>query len=67
LLLRDDRWAYIQYGEDARGGVELYDTVNDPQQFTNLASSPAHADTVAIFKTKLTEKLAAVRKNDLQR
>jgi iduronate 2-sulfatase len=67
LLLRDDRWAYIQYGEDVRGGVELYDTVNDPQQFTNLASSPEHADTLAIFKTKLTEKLAAVRKNDLQR
>lgn len=67
LLLRDDRWAYIQYGEDARGGVELYDTVNDPQQFTNLASLPEHATTVATFKTKLKEKLAAVRKNDLQR
>ena len=24
-LLRDDRWAYIQYGEDAAGGIELFD------------------------------------------
>jgi iduronate 2-sulfatase len=65
LLLRDDRWAYIQYGEDARGGIELYDLRNDPGQFTNLAQSPAHAATVAAFKSKLAAKLAAVRRNDL--
>jgi iduronate 2-sulfatase len=65
-LLRDDRWAFIQYGEDARGGIELYDTTHDPQQFTNLANSPAHVDTVNKFKLKLAEKLAAVRNNDLQ-
>jgi iduronate 2-sulfatase len=65
LLLRDDRWAFIQYGEDARGGIELYDTINDPQQFTNLANSPAHVEMVDKFKLKLAEKLAAVRNNDL--
>jgi iduronate 2-sulfatase len=67
ILLRDERWAFIQYGEDARGGIELYDTINDPQQFTNLAHSPAHADTVDNFKLKLAEKLAAVRNNDLHK
>jgi iduronate 2-sulfatase len=67
LLLRDQIWAFIQYGEDARGGIELYDTTNDPQQFTNLANSPAHVDTVDKFKLKLAEKLAAVRNNDLQK
>jgi iduronate 2-sulfatase len=66
ILLRDERWAFIQYGEDARGGIELYDTVNDPQQFTNLANSPKHAGTVSKFKRKLAEKLAAVRNNDLR-
>ena len=66
LLLRDERWAFIQYGEDARGGIELYDTTNDPKQFTNLANSPKHVDTVDKFKLKIAEKLAAVRSNDLQ-
>jgi len=66
ILLRDDRWAFIQYGEDARGGIELYDTINDPKQFTNLANSFAHAGTVNEFKLKVAEKLAAVRNNDLR-
>lgn len=66
ILLRDERWAFIQYGEDARGGIELYDTVNDPQQFSNLANLPSYADTVSKFKLKLAEKLAAVRNNDLR-
>ena len=66
LLLRDERWAFIQYGEDASGGLELYDTINDPQQFTNLANSPVHVDVVDEFKLKLAKKLAAVRDNDLR-
>jgi len=66
LLLRDERWAFIQYGEDASGGIELYDTLNDPQQFTNLANSPAHAGVVDQFKRKLAGKLATVRDCDLR-
>jgi iduronate 2-sulfatase len=65
LLLRDDRWVYIQYGEDAKGGVELFDMQNDPQQFTNLAGSPNHAEIVEAWKAKVAEKLKAVRANDL--
>lgn len=65
LLLRDDRWVYIQYGEDAKGGVELFDMQNDPQQFTNLAGSPNHAEIVQAWKAKVAEKLKAVRANDL--
>jgi iduronate 2-sulfatase len=64
-LLRDDRWAYIQYGEDAKGGIELFDMKADPNQYTNLANLPALASVVASFKARLTEKLADVRKNDL--
>ena len=37
FLLREDRWAFIQYGEDASRGMELFDTVADPLQFDNLA------------------------------
>ena len=65
FLLRDDHWAYIQYSEDASQGIELFDMKKDPKQYTNLASSPEHASVVASFKTKLADKLAAVRKNDL--
>ena len=65
LMLRDDRWVFIQYGEDAKAGVELFDMQSDPQQFTNLAALPEHAATVATWKAKVTAKLAAVRANDL--
>lgn len=65
FLLREQRWAYIQYKEDASGGIELFDTVADPKQFTNLADQPEHQSTVERLQAKLAEKLAAVRNNDL--
>ena len=65
FLLRNDRWAYIQYREDASGGIELFDMRADPQQFTNLATSPDHAAVVDQFRRELREKLAAIRANDL--
>ncbi|MBE7494876.1 MAG: sulfatase [Verrucomicrobiaceae bacterium] len=67
LMLRDERWVFIQYGEDAKGGIELYDMQNDPRQLTNLASSSDHVSRVEQWKTKVTAKLAAVRANDLER
>jgi iduronate 2-sulfatase len=66
FLLRDDKWAYLQYGEDASKGVELFDTAADPQQYTNLANDPAYAGIVAEFQTRLPEKLRTVRDNDLR-
>ncbi|MEI6467634.1 MAG: sulfatase [Verrucomicrobiota bacterium] len=65
FLLRDDRWAYLQYAEDASLGVELYDIVADPQQFTNLAQKPAYSAEVTRFQAKLAAKLQEVRTNDL--
>jgi len=65
FLLRDDRWAFIQYGEDAAGGIELFDMHADPKQYTNLAESPDHTAIVAGFQAQLSEKLAAIRNNDL--
>ena len=67
LMLRDERWVFIQYGEDAKSGMELYDMQNDPRQLTNLASSPDHVSRVEEWKAKVTAKLAAVRANDLGR
>jgi len=65
FLLRDHKYAYIQYGEAAKGGIELFDIVKDPKQYTNLASKPDYQKTVAKYKAKLTAKLKAVRDNDL--
>ncbi len=65
LMLRDDRWVFIQYGEDAKGGIELFNMQNDPRQFNNLAKSLDHISRVEEWKTKITEKLAAVRTHDL--
>lgn len=64
-LLRNEKWAYIQYEEDAAGGIELFDMVNDPQQFNNLAHNPQYAKEVGMFQERLKMKLAEVRDNDL--
>ena len=66
FLLRERDWAYIQYGEKAESGIELFDMRNDPQQFTNLAEKETHANIVAEFKRKIADKLTDVRNNDLK-
>lgn len=65
FLLREDRWAFLQYGENAAQGIELFDMKNDPQQFTNLAAKPEFDGEVKRLKTKLAARLEAVRQNDL--
>ncbi len=65
FLLRTEKWAYIQYDEDAKSGIELFDMENDPKQFTNLADKPAYAKTVLFFQKELKKKLIKVRTNDL--
>lgn len=65
FLLREEKWAYIQYGETAAQGIELFDMAADPKQHTNLASRPEHKALVDSFKVKLAAKLKAVRTNDL--
>ena len=65
FLLRDERYAFLQYGEDAAGGIELFDAVKDPGQFTNLAGRPEQAELVRAYRAKLAAKLAEVRSSDL--
>lgn len=67
FLLRDDRWAFMQYAEDASKGIELYDMHNDPKQYTNLARDPQHHEAVTAFRAKLAKKLKDLRTNDLDR
>ncbi len=67
FLLREDKWAYIQYMEDASKGIELFDMVKDPRQYTNLAQKPEFTSVVNGFKAKLAARLQSVRDNDLAR
>lgn len=66
FLLRTEKWAYIQYDEDAGSGIELYDMIKDPKQFTNLARLSEYSGLVNSFKEKLKNKLNAIRTNDLK-
>jgi iduronate 2-sulfatase len=65
FLLRTHEYSYIQYGEDASGGVELFDIKNDPGQFTNLAALPEYKFLAESFKSRVAGKLVEVRSNDL--
>ena len=67
FLLRENKWAFIQYAENGSKGVELFDMEKDPKQYTNLAELPEHQGVVKRFRKKLAEKLQAVRDNDLRR
>ena len=67
FLLREDDWAFIQYGEQGQNGMELFHIKTDPHQYTNLAEKPVHARRVDRFRKQMTAKLAAVRNNDLNK
>jgi iduronate 2-sulfatase len=67
FLIRDKRFAYIQYGEDAADGVELFDTLADPKQYQNLADEAEFAEVVSKMQTALIGKLAQIRDNDLSK
>ncbi len=65
FLVRTDKWAYIQYDEDAGSGMELFDMEQDSQQFNNLADNPTYSEVVSEMKALLRMKLKEVRTNDL--
>jgi len=66
FLLREEKWAYVQYKEDASNGIELYDMEKDPKQFVNLATQEKFASVVEDFKKKFASKMKSIRENDLR-
>jgi len=67
FLIRTEKWAFIQYDEDAGSGMELYNMQKDPKQFTNLAGNPDFQPIVKEMQTTLARKLEEVRTNDLSK
>ena len=65
FTIRTNEYAYIQYDEDAGSGMELFDMVKDPKQFTNLALDPNYQDVVLDYQKRLKNKIQEVRTNDL--
>jgi iduronate 2-sulfatase len=51
---RTDGWAYMRYND---GSEELYDMKTDPNQFTNLAKDPRHADDLKDLAAGLSKRL----------
>ena len=56
--LRTDRYRYTEW-DSGKQGLELYDHQTDPQEFTNLAKDPKHADTIKQLSAKLQQLVTA--------
>jgi len=54
--LRAANWHYMTYG---KGGEELYDMVQDPHQYTNVVTDPAHAAMLKEARAKFKARMAA--------
>jgi len=54
--LTDGRWKYIYHAMD--GEQQLFDLENDPGELNDLASDPAHAATLRLWRGRLVEHFA---------
>lgn len=52
--IRTERWRYTEWDEGRRGNA-LFDHDNDPHEMRNLATDPAHKDTVVKLQQQLRE------------
>ena len=57
--VRNERFRYIEWDE-GKGGQQLYDYDQDPQELHNLAGRPQQADRIARMKARLAVHLKAV-------
>jgi uncharacterized sulfatase len=60
--VRTARWRCTEWDE-GRNGLELYDHDADPHEYTNLASDPRHAPTLADLRAQLAAKLPPIAPN----
>lgn len=55
--LRTARYRYTEWGQDAKGGVELYDHDSDPQEMVNLAKGSEHAQLITQLSQRLRRRI----------
>lgn len=58
--LRSGKWAFMHYPAKKKDpeAFMLFDMEKDPEQFTNLADDPVHAETMDRLKTRLDRRVA---------
>ncbi len=59
--IRTARWRCTEWDE-GNSGIELYDHDKDPQEYTNLASDPQHAEVLKDLRARLAERLPPIIK-----
>lgn len=59
--IRTLRYRYSEWGEDGKGGTELYDHQTDAGEYRNLAADPKHQQTVERLSRELRQRVATTR------
>jgi arylsulfatase A-like enzyme len=52
MMVKDARWRYVEWDEGKQGS-ELYDQLNDPVEYHNLADDQAYSDIISKMKSLL--------------
>jgi uncharacterized sulfatase len=54
-MVKTRDWRYIEW-DHSQMGIELYDQMNDPVEYQNLAQDPAYSGIIEGLKVKMNEK-----------
>lgn len=55
IMVKNKNWRYVEWNQ-GENGIELYDQINDPIEYNNLANKPEYAEVVNEMKALLSNK-----------